>query len=231
MIVFFQRNFHKPQLIPLIFIIISTIVLIYLGVWQIQRLEWKNGLIKKIEQAQDSPPLHSLPEDLSNLDYHKVVLTGIFKYEKALHMIGRQHGNFPGYFIVTPFELKDDGRIIIVNRGFSPLNKESKPDGLQTIEGIIRPARTKRFFAPENLPEKNVWFYENIPAMSTATNLSLSPLIVEQVGKSEKDTFPILNDGKIYMKNDHLGYAISWFSTAIIGLVMFGFYYRKTPQK
>lgn len=227
MLDFFHRNFRQPQLIPLLFIITATITLIFLGAWQVERLQWKNGAIKEIKKAQESPPLHAIPPDLMGLEYHKVTLAGDFKHERALHLIGRQHGNFPGYFIVTPFELANDGRIILVNRGFSPSGKESKPEGQQTIEGIIRPARTKRFFAPENLPEKNIWFYENISAMSTATGLSLSPLIVEQVGKSGKDEFPILGDGKIYMQNDHLGYAITWFSTAIIGLVMFGFYYRK----
>ncbi len=231
MIVFFQRNFRKPQLIPLLFIIASTIVLTWFGIWQVQRLQWKNALIKQIEQIQILPPLEALPNDLNNLEYRKVTLTGIFKHENALHMIGRQRGNFPGYFIVTPFELKDDGRIILINRGFSPLEKESKPEGLQTIEGIIRPTREKRFFAPENFPEKNVWFYENIPAMSQTTGLSLSPLVVEKVGKEKKGEFPIVGDGKINLQNDHLGYAITWFSTAVIGLIMFAFYYRKTPQK
>lgn len=230
MCAFFHRNFRKPQLIPLLFIIASTVTLVYLGIWQVQRLQWKNKLIKQIEQAQQLPPLHILPVDLTGLEYHKVVLTGVFKHENALNMIGRQRGNFPGYFIVTPFELKDDGRVVLVNRGFSPSGKESKPEGVQIVEGIIRPAREKRFFAPENLPTRNIWFYEDISAMSAATGLPLSPLIIEQTGKEKNGEFPIVGDGRINLQNDHLGYAITWFSTAIIGLVMFGFYYRKTEK-
>ena len=225
---FFTRNFRRPQIIPTIFIIIATVTMVLLGTWQLQRLQWKIGLLTKIEQIQKSPTLGTLPEDLSNLEYQKVALTGVFNYNKTLHLIGRQQGNFPGYFMLTPFILEDDGRIILVNRGFSPINKESKPAGTQTIAGVIRPAREKRFFAPENNPEKNVWFYENITTMSSATGLVLSPIIVEQVGKTPKGEFPILVDGKINLKNDHLGYAITWFLTAITGLLMFGFYYRKT---
>ena len=188
------------------------------------------GLVKSIEQSQNLPAFEKLPESLENLGYHKVKLTGTFKYDKALHMIGRQHGNFPGYFIVTPFELSGDGRIILVNRGFAPTGKESRPEGEQTVEGVIRPAREKRFFAPENIPSKNVWFYEDIPAMSTATKLPLSSIVIEQVGKEEAGIFPIPSDGKINLRNDHLGYAITWFSTSIIGLIMFAIYYRK-PKK
>ncbi|MEK6746310.1 MAG: SURF1 family protein [Pseudomonadota bacterium] len=228
MIAFLKHNFRKPQLIPLLFIITSTITLTSFGVWQVERLQWKNALVKQIEQVQQFPPLQTLPTDLNNLEYRKIILTGVFKYEKVLHLIGRQKGNFPGFFMLTPFELENDGRIILVNRGFSPKDKETKPEGLQTIEGVIRPPREKRYFAPENMPEKNVWFYENIQAISQATGLSISPLIVEQVGKEKKGEFPIVGDGKINLKNDHLGYAITWFATALIGIIMFGFYYRKS---
>ncbi len=228
---FLSSNFKKPQPIPLLFIIVATITLTYLGAWQLERLQWKNGLLKEINQAQAMPVLQILPEKLDGLEYRKVILKGIFEHEKSLHMIGRQRGNFPGYFIVTPFKLENDGRIILVNRGFSPSGKESRPDGMQTVEGVIRPPRTKRFFAPENLPEKNVWFYEDIPAMSKSSGLTISPIIIEQVGKEEPGIFPIRGDGKINLQNDHLGYAVTWFTTAIIGIVMFAFYHRKAKIK
>lgn len=227
---FFSDNFNKPQLIPTLFIIASSVIMTALGVWQTDRLVWKNKLIEEIVAVQNLPALEALPENIDNLDYRKVKLSGIFRYDKALHMIGRQHGNFPGYFIITPFELESDGRIILVNRGFSPSGKESKPEGIQIIEGVIRPARKKRFFAPENIPEKNIWFYENINAMSKATEISLTPLVIEAVGKEEEGIFPIPNNGEINIKNDHLGYAITWFSMVVIGLIMFGFYYRKTEK-
>ncbi len=226
---FFQRNFRRPQLIPLLFIIASTITLTFLGTWQLQRLQWKNGLIKEIEASQALEPLQTLPEDVSTLDYRRVHVSGAFDYAKVLHLIGRQQGNFPGYFMLTPFTL-EDGRVILVNRGFAPPGKEAQPEGVQKIEGVIRPPREKRYFAPENMPEKNVWFYENIPAMEQVTGMKLLPVVVEEVGATAPDHFPIKGDGKIYLKNDHLGYAITWYSTAVIGIIMFGFYYRKTEK-
>jgi surfeit locus 1 family protein len=223
---FLSRNFRKPQLIPTLFIISSTIMMLFLGSWQLQRLEWKNQIIKDVEKAQALDPLSTLPHDISELDYRKVILLGTFLHDKTLHLIGRQQGNFPGYFIVTPLKL-EDGRIILINRGFSPAGKETKPENIQTIAGIIRPPRIKRYFAPENIPEKNVWFYEDIPAMSQKTGLEILPVIVEEVGKTAQGEFPIKGDGRIFFKNDHLGYAITWFLTAFIGLIMFAIYHRK----
>jgi len=224
---FLKNNFRRPQLIPTLFIIVATITLSFLGVWQLQRLQWKNNLVTQIDAAQNLPALGTLPENFGGLEYRKVALTGKFEYDKVLHLIGRQIGNFPGFFMLTPLVLEDDGRVILVNRGFAPVNKEAKPEGTQTIEGVIRPAREKRFFAPENIPTKNVWFYEDVLAMSDATEINLTPVIIEQIGKNEAGKFPILSDGKINLRNDHLGYAITWLATAVIGLIMFGFYHKK----
>ena len=220
-------HFRKPELIPLLFIICAVTLLASLGVWQLQRLNWKNTQIAKIAQSQTMPILGSLPQELDGLEYRRVMLTGTYLNDKSLHMVGRPQGEGQGFYIVTPFQLEDDGRIIIVNRGFSPPGKESKPKGLQTLTGIIRPARLKRTFSPENQPAKNVWFYEDMGAMSEATGVTLTPLIVEAVGEKAKDVYPVPHDGNISLRNDHFNYAITWFSLAIIGLVMFGFYQRK----
>jgi surfeit locus 1 family protein len=157
----------------------------------------------------------------------KMSLTGTFQYDKVLHLIGRQMGEDVGYFMLTPFTLDDDGRVILVNRGFSPEGKEARPEGLQTVEGIIRPLRQKRMFAPSNHSEKNIWFYEDVPAMSNLTGLALLPLVVEVVGEQKTGVYPIPGDGKIILRNDHLVYAITWFTLALIGLIMFAFYHKE----
>ena len=221
-------QFRKPELIPLLFMTFATVLLSGLGAWQLQRLQWKNTEIAKIEAAQQLPMLGNLPQDLSGLEYRHVVLIGTYLHDKTMHMVGHPQGAGQGFYIVTPFKLEDDGRIIIVNRGFSPANMETKPEGLQTLVGIIRPERPKRYFSPENQPAKNVWFYEDTNAMSQATGIALTPLIVEAIGATEKDVYPAPHDGKISLRNDHLNYAITWFSLALIGIVMFAFYQRKS---
>ncbi len=66
MCAFFKRNFRRPQLIPLLFIIASTITLTSLGAWQVERLAWKNALVKQIEQVQNLPPLQELLAELEH---------------------------------------------------------------------------------------------------------------------------------------------------------------------
>lgn len=221
---------RKPELIPLIFTIGAVTLLSGLGVWQVERLQWKKQVLAQTEQAQALPALGTLPADINGLDYRKVALTGTFLNDKHFLLVGHPQDAPAGFFIETPFRLDDDGRIILVNRGFSPEHAESQPQGVQTVQGIVRPARQKRMFSPGNRPDRNIWFYEDLPAMSAKSGLELTPLIVEATGPHEKDVWPMPNDGKVVMRNDHLQYAITWFALAIIAVIMFIAYHR-VPEK
>ncbi len=224
-------RFRKPELIPTLFIIGATILLFGLGFWQVQRLQWKNEQVAHIEEAQKMDALGTLPDDLSGIEYRAAILTGTFLNDKMFHMVGHPQGEGPGFYVVTPFRLEDDGRVILVNRGFAPDGHENPVDGVQTVRGIIRPNRPHRTFMPDNFPDKNVWFYEDIPAMSKTTGAELLPLLLEQTGDVQKNVYPAPSDGKITLRNDHLNYAITWFALGIIGLIMFAAYNRIPEPK
>ncbi len=225
-----RMKFRRPELIPLLFMIFAELVLITLGAWQVQRLQWKNALIAEIAHAQAQETLGSFPEDISDLTYRKVMVTGHFMNEQALRLVGRKENMRAGFFVLTPFVLEDDGRVVLVNRGYAEEGKENPVDGIQTIAGIIRPPREKRPFAPENQIDKNLWFYEDIAAISGIIGSPLLPYVVEATG-NDRHTQPLVSNGKISMRNDHLGYAITWFSLALVGLVMFAFYQRIPENK
>lgn len=220
-------SFRRPELLPTLFFLAALGTFIVLGSWQLSRLEWKQNIMAESEKAKQLPALGNLPQELDGLTYRRVALTGSFLYDHTLHLIGRQQGMDVGYYMVTPLKLEDDGRIILVDRGFSPLDKESKPANPVTVEGLLRPLRQKRYFAPENMPEKNVWSYEDLDKIAEIIGQKPLPLIVEATGTRKSGEFPIPNEGKVIFRNDHLGYAITWLALAITSIVMFGAYYRK----
>jgi len=220
-------QFRRPELIPTLFFISAFATMCVLGVWQLERLAWKENILAEIDKTRDMPALGTLPQDINGLTYRKVALTGKFLYDHTIHMIGRQEGMSLGFHMVTPLALEDDGRVILVDRGFSPVGQESKPQGPVTVVGILRPLREKRYFAPENMPEKNIWSYEDMDKIEAMIGQKPLPLVVEATGTPQKDVFPIPNEGKIIFRNDHLGYAVTWFGLAAVSLVMFGAYYRK----
>ena len=220
-------KFRRPQFIPLAFIIGTTLLLVSLGLWQAQRLVWKNNLIARIETAQAEPALTAWQD---SADYRNIEIEGTFIHDRSLHLVGRPKGSSMGFFILTPLQL-EDGKTVLVNRGWAPEGEKIAMPGASLIRGVVRPAREKRYFSPDNQPEKNVWFYEDIPAMSRVTNLTLENGVIEAVGTPEKGIYPQPGDGKISLRNDHLGYAITWFALAAIGLIMFAIYHRIPERK
>lgn len=208
-------RFRKPELIPLLFIIAATFFLSGLGVWQLERLQWKNHLIARMEAAQNQPAV-SNPPNMAGMEFRSAVLTGTWMAGKRLRFVGHDVG---GYVWLVPLKLEDSDAVVMVALPWLPSPEEPNlARGVQTIKGILRPSRPARLFSPKNRPDINVWFTEDIPQLDAATGLRAAPLILDTYNKP---TF----------RNDHLGYAITWFSLAIIGLVMFGIYYREPRAK
>jgi len=220
-------TFRKPEPIPLLFIICATLLLGGLGLWQVERLQWKQALVTEIENAQKEPVLSSY----SNRPYRMLRLRGSFISDTPIRLVGRpqwEQGN--GYFMLYPFKFSD-GKRILVNVGWAPGDWNGSLKGPHLVYGVLRPAHGKRPFSPENHPEKNVWFYEDIDAMSKALDVPLHDMVLEAVGEKVPGVYPVPSDGKISLRNDHLGYAITWFSLMIIGLVMFALYHRTSEKK
>ncbi len=229
-------NLRRLETVPTLFFLFSFCLLMGLGIWQLERKSWKEDLLTRARDAQIADALEVLPEadDLPGYEYRRVKLTGYFIPEATLYVGGRFLDGQSGYYVMTPLKL-DDGRYVLVNRGFIPLELHNtfesfkNNDTLFTVEGLIRLGRHKRLFSPENHPEKNIWFWDDFPAMEKATGLKLLPAIVEATRTSMVEQYPIPSKGKITMRNDHLGYAITWFALAIVSIVMFIAYHRTKP--
>jgi surfeit locus 1 family protein len=126
-----------------------------------------------------------------------------------------------------------DAHLVLVNRGFingrmdvvkSVLEKQKSKD--VTIEGVLRDPRQQRYFMPDNQYDKRVWMYEDLATLEKELSKPVLPLVIEETTAC-KDCSMIRSDGRVRLRNDHLGYAITWFSLTFIGLVMFAIYHRK----
>lgn len=219
------------RLIPWIFIAGVVSVLVGLGAWQLERLAWKQQLMAQYEEGQLQPPLplSDIPsEQLKEMAYRHVTFKGEFLHDKEVHLGGRRWNGKTGYHILTPLRMAD-GRIFLVNRGWIPFElkeldsrPDSQPTGTVSLSGTLRIPKPAQLFTPENHPEKNFWFTVDFPAIEKFTALSLQPVVVELTETTpDINRFPITSDGERVFRNDHLGYAITWFSLAIAALVIF----------
>ena len=99
-----------------------------------------------------------------------------------------------------------------------------------TFEGLVRHPIPKGTFTPENSAEKNLWFYTDMQEISQFLGVPLAPVMLDVVGQQVPGSYPIPSDGKVALRNDHLGYAITWFAVGIAGLVIFLLYTRNTRR-
>lgn len=230
----------RPKLVPTLFTIPTFLVLIFLGTWQVQRLDWKQDLIDKLQvrsaQAPDAIPTGTLNQE--DHEFLPVQVQGVYDHDHEFHLVNRSLNGEAGINVVTPLKLKDGGTIL-VNRGWVPFelrDKALRPDGMptgeQTVTGLLRfvkPRSTiEEWVVPENEPGNNAWFNIDPQAMATQAGLSHLPdHYILSSDQSERGNLPRGRQWTVDVRNDHLQYAITWYSLALGLLVIYILFHRK----
>ena len=216
----------------------ALLVLIGLGSWQLQRLQWKNDLISSFEarSAADAIAIPAANDELDDLEFRSLALEGVFQHDKETLLIGRTYEGNAGFHVVTPL-LLDDGRIILVNRGWvsedyrDPVKRAfSQIDGKTSVSGILRRPGVKGYFVPENEPENGFWF--TLVPSQINRHLGLGDVAIDQfyadaLRTSDVVTLPIAAKTKLNLRNAHLSYAMTWYgiALALIGVYL-AFHYQ-----
>lgn len=232
------KHFNKPRPIPLIMSVTGVVLMFGMSIWQVQRLAWKEDLVAKIERAMEQKPLTSLPapEELDEYRFYPVELTGSFMPQYEFHIAARYYHSQLGYHVYTPFQTIG-GKLILINRGWIPSKqkdgdyKSTLPTDMVTLTAQLRTSNERNPFTPENQPEKNVWFGRDAQQMCETIDLQCEPFTLDLIGEQSWDSMPIPSSGEIKLRNDHLGYAITWFAIGLGILIISLLYHRKTPDK
>lgn len=237
-----------------IFVIFTIAFFAYLGVWQVERLRWKESLLWQVEKYEDSDPVEFsiIKHDPVNHLFKKVYIFGKFLHEHEILLSAKYFDSSRdkkqlGYHVVTPF-LTTEGVVILINRGWIPedmKDQKTREDSLIShnmeipVVGLVRKSSGKApWFMPQNDPEKNIWFWLDIPEMlkmleKTTDIQHLKPVLIQQTNVTAYGGFeyPIPISDKIELRNDHLHYAITWFALAFITLGMWYYWLRKQENK
>ena len=234
--------FFRPKLLPTLFTIPALIALIGLGVWQLRRLEWKETLIDRLQSRAEAAPESLPPGDLNiaEWEFRRVTLTGHFLHEDELHLLNRSLNGNPGLHVITPFRRTDvtHAPAVLVDRGWVPFalkDKKTRKDGLiggeVVVEGIVRFQRPitglQRVFLPENEPANNMWYSIDAAQMSVQTGYPVTNYYVVDGNTDVPGTYPVGRQWTLDVRNDHLQYAITWFSLAAALAVIYVLFHRQ----
>lgn len=208
--------------------------LIALGVWQVQRLAWKTELIAGIRAQLDQPPQAATGDETAGTDnFTPAFALGRFDPDAPqIRYLTSIKGVGPGFRLIAPFIL-ENGRTILVDRGFAPEALAPRggatpppPQGAVRLAGVLHwPRETSSFTPGPNLADR-LWFARDVPSMASALGAEPVLLALSEApsGADAPDgaDWPRPLSAGVDLPNDHLGYAITWFSLAAIWAAMTG---------
>lgn len=214
---------------PLMVGIFGVMLLISLGIWQLERLAWKEAKLAAITAMLTESP-HPLAEGVTQAEdrYRGVEVQGRFTGE-AVFSLDSLRDRGPGKRVIAVFEL-DGGRRILVDRGIWL-------DGTAAAPGLAHAARVAGnldwpqeadSYTPPPDPATGLWFARDVPAMARALNTEAT-LIVAREPTGDGITPVPLDTSSI--PNDHWQYAMTWFSLAGVWFVMTGFLLWRIRQQ
>jgi surfeit locus 1 family protein len=222
-----------PRLLPMLITTVIVLTCIGLGVWQLERLQWKRGLIAVRQAAVAAPPVaapHTL-EEARAMEFRHVAEQGVFLNDKELYLgATSSHGGEAGFDVFTPLR-ETDGRIVFVNRGFVPNDRKDPAtrragqiEGPVRLTGLLRVPHEKKpsWFLPDNRPDLNYWFWVDLPAMAKADGLDdVAPFYIDGDATPNPGGWPQGGVTPLELPNNHLQYAITWFALAAGMLVIY----------
>ena len=222
------------------FMLAALAVLIGLGVWQLKRLDWKEGLIAKIETRTKGAPISlekavALAREGRDPSYYRVRVEGRFHHAKELYLYAVTDEGV-GWHVITPLETAD-GDMVLVDRGFVPdeLKDPSsralgQVENVVTVTGVVRSPETQGLFLPDNEPKADRWFWRDLQGMALSAFpngvIQVAPFFVEAEKSSVPGGWPEGGQTRLEIPNNHLQYAITWFLLAACLLVIYGVYVR-----
>jgi surfeit locus 1 family protein len=228
----------RPPFWPTVFTVPVVLLCLGLGLWQIERLFWKRELISQRQAAVAAAPIvapRSL-EKARNLEFHPIIDEGVFLHAKEIFLGATSEAGRNGYQVLTPLQ-ESGGRIVFVNRGFIPAElkdpakrSDGQIAGAVRVQGLLRlpPAEKPAWFLPDNRADLNYWFWVDLPAMAAADGLDrVAPFYIDADATPNPGGWPKGAVTRLELRNDHLQYAITWFSLAVALIVIYFLYHRR----
>ena len=217
------RFLLTPRWIAFHLLVLAVIVvMINLGFWQLRRLDERRAFNEAVSTrvALAPAPLDDvISSDTAGLEWRSVEVSGTYRPDDELVVVNRSEGGVAGDLVVTPLSL-DDGRTLLVERGFVPLGQTAAPapSGEVDLVGRLRQPEVRRRgqlsdAASGELTEVQRLDFERLAPQLTGDGGELVPMWVELVSSDppEGEPFPQPVAVPELGEGPHLSYAGQWF--------------------
>jgi surfeit locus 1 family protein len=216
------------------------VLLMYLGTWQVQRLQWKNNLIQtRVDRIASSPLEFTAAREAASpqiIEYRPITVSGLLRNDHRFRLLNRVHNSLQGSHMVVPMVLDGGQGTIMVDRGWIPrglmTDIPAEPVARVVLNGYVRAYTERTPFLPPNEPDRNNWFHMHEAEMLTASGLMSGVGFYVEAGPNVQapDLLPAGAVPDINLRNNHLQYAGTWYGVgAVLFIIFIVFHWRRYP--
>ena len=234
-------SFRAPMPVVIAAIALVTAGLIVLGLWQLQRSTWKQGIV-----AERTTQIETAPADVETLltagrdavDWRPVTATGTWDQARTMVVTNRVRFGVRGEEAVTPLLLADGGPALLVDRGWFPLDQRDRvlaalaaePDG--TVVGLARALGD----GGGRIIPNGTWNRLDASAMGATLPYPALPwLVIEgrlvQRYDAGDGALPVRQYLAFQNNTPHMQYALTWFGLATALIVVSFFRFAIAPRR
>ena len=196
----------------------GVVFLCGLGTWQVQRMYEKRAQLDEMTAGISTPavPVPTLLDPEKDR-YRPVTAEGRFTGEHLYVLSGKPMIG-AGVQVISVLQT-EDGRRLLVDRGFLPDDEKTKPLTVTTVKilGNLMWPRDSNDYTPPPDPKTGLWFARDAEAMSALLGTEPTFIVARAPTGDGIEAMPIDTSS---IPNDHWGYAITWFLLAFVWAVM-----------
>lgn len=212
-----------------------------LGLWQVQRLAWKEALVDRVARLSQAAPVAAPgPQAWPGLqrqedEYRRVLLQGEFDHSRET-LVAATTALGGGYWVLTPMRTLQ-GPWVLVNRGFVPpelrdrrLRRADEPHGPQGVVGLLRFSEPHGRLWQQNDAAGDRWYSRDVAAIAAARELvssaGVAPYFVDAVAPeapAAAAAWPRAGLTVLQFSNNHRVYAATWFALAAMAACAIGY--------
>ena len=235
-----------------IFTALMVLAFAGLGIWQLQRRTAKHALIAMLnERLAAAPAPLPAPSQWNALtpgrdEFRRIAFSATYAPlpDAMVYSAGsavRDDVSGPGTWAFLPAQLAD-GNIIVVNTGFVQNTMQDRAQQDRAVKrlitgdpveftGYIRFPESAGALTPSESVAKRLWFTRDHLAMSRVLGWvegrkTVAPFYVDLESPAPESGIPKPGPLSVHLKDDHLQYAVTWFTLAFAVVIAFGVWWR-----
>lgn len=208
---------------------LPSILFVYLGLWQLDRAAEKHRAAEMLEKREQLAPavITQSPLDGESLRFRSVQATGELEGDDSIFIENRRHAGKVGFHVITPLRIKDSDTRVLVNRGWVAADDRNQPPAVSTPRSEVEingaatipspPAISLHAGSEAARQWGNRWPYLTLGLYAATVDFPVQGLMILQ-DPGDAHGFVRSWPKDPPKEGMHLGYAIQWFTFAVIAL-------------